>query len=221
MLPGDNRWLKGLAVRITKATTFIVGNPWKSWLFVRLDTDQSGLYGIGEGTLNGFARTVEAAVHELAHFYEGMDPFQIETIYQRMARDVYSEGGQIHMNAVAAIEIACWDIIGKELGRPIYDLLGGRYHESLPAYANGWYQGPREIESFAEKAREVVGRGYKGLKFDPFGSAWRTMTPAARRLSVDIVGAVRDAVGPDVQIMVEGHRRFSVAEAVAIAEEIK
>jgi galactonate dehydratase len=162
-------------VRITRATTYIVGNPWKNWLFVRVDTDQPGLYGVGEGSLNGCAKTVEAAVHELAPRYEGMDPFQIETIYQRMGRDVYSDGAQIHMNAVAAIEIACWDIIGKETGRPIYDLLGGRYHETLPAYANGWYQGERRPEMFAEKAREVVGRGYKALKFDPFGAAWRTM----------------------------------------------
>ncbi|CAN5658512.1 mandelate racemase/muconate lactonizing enzyme family protein [soil metagenome] len=207
-------------MRITKATTFTVGNPWKNWLFVRLDTDQPGLYGIGEGSLNGFAKTVEAAVHELAHFYEGMDPFQIETIYQRMSRDPYSEGAQIHMAAVAAIEVACWDIIGKELGRPIYDLLGGRFHESLPAYANGWYQGERHIDMFAEYAQVVVSRGYRALKFDPFGSAWRTMTPADRRLSIDIVREVREAVGPDIQIMVEGHRRFSVSEAIVIAEEI-
>ena len=207
-------------MRITKATTFIVGNPWKNWTLVRLDTDQPGLYGIGEGSLNGFARTVETAIHELAPFYEGMDPFQIETIYQKMARDVYSEGGQIHMNAVAAIEIACWDIIGKELGRPIYDLLGGRYHESLPAYANGWYQGDRDIDAFADNAERVIGKGYKALKFDPFGSAWRTMTPADRRLSIDIVAAVRETVGPDVQIMVEGHRRFSVSEAITIANEL-
>lgn len=207
-------------MRITKATTYIVGNPWKNWLFVRLDTDQPGLYGIGEGTLNGFAKTIEAAIHELAPLYEGMDPFQVETIYQRMARDVYSDGAQVHMNAVAAIETACWDIIGKELGRPIYDLLGGRYHESLPAYANGWYQGERTTEAFAAGAKKVVERGYKALKFDPFGAAWRIMTPEDRKLSVDIVGAVRDAVGPDVQIMVEGHRRFSVHEAITIGQEI-
>ena len=93
-----------MAMRITRATTYIVGNPWKNWLFVRLDTDQPGLYGVGEGSLNAFAKTVEAAIHELAPRYEGMDPFQIETIYQRMTRDVYSEGAQIHMNAVAAID---------------------------------------------------------------------------------------------------------------------
>lgn len=207
-------------MRITRATTYVVGNPWKNWLFVRLDTDQAGLYGLGEGTLNAFARTVEAAIHELAPRYEGMDPFQIETIVQRMTRDVYSEGGQIHMNAVAAIEIACWDIIGKVTGRPIYDLIGGRYHDTLPAYANGWYTGPRTPEAFADRAIEVIRAGYKALKFDPFGAAWRTMSPVERRLSLDIVRAVRDAVGPEIELMIEGHARFSVAEAIWVGERL-
>ncbi len=207
-------------MRITRATTYVVGNPWKNWLFVRLDTDQPGLFGVGEGTLNAFAKTVEAAVHELAPRYEGMDPFQVETIFQRMTRDLYSEGGQIHMNAVAAVEVACWDIIGKATGRPIYDLLGGRYHETLPTYANGWYVGPRTPESFAERAEAVVGRGYRALKFDPFGAAYRTMDPAERRLSLDIVRAVREAVGPAVELMIEGHSRFSVAEAVWLGERL-
>lgn len=207
-------------VRITGATTYIVGNPWKNWVFVRLDTDQPGLYGVGEGSLNGFARSVEATIHELAPRYQGMDPYQVETIYQRMARDLYSDGGQIHMNAVAAIEIACWDIIGKDLGKPIYDLLGGQYHERLPVYANGWYQGERNFDMFAEKAQEVVSRGYRALKFDPFGSAWRTMTQEDRRLSIKIVEEVRDAVGPDIQLMIEGHRRFSVSEAIKIGHEL-
>ncbi len=207
-------------MKITRATTYIVGNPWKNWLFVRLDTDQPGLYGVGEGTLNGFAKTVEAAVHELAPRYEGMDPFQIETIVQRMTRDLYSEGGQVHMSAVAAVEVACWDIIGKSVGRPIYDLLGGRYHESLPVYANGWYAGDRRPETFAERALQVVGRGYRALKFDPFGAAYRTMDLPERHLSLAIVRAVREAVGPDVQLMIEGHSRFSVSEAVWLGERL-
>jgi galactonate dehydratase len=211
---------EGASVRITRATTYIVGNPWKNWLFVRLDTDQDGLYGVGEGTLNGFAKTVEAAVHELAPRYEGMDPFQVETIFQRMTRDLYSDGGQIHGNAVAAIEIACWDIVGKATSRPVHDLLGGRYHEALPVYANGWYQGERTPELFAEKAQEVVARGYRALKFDPFGAAWRAMDPDDFRLSIDIVAAVRAAVGPRVQLMIEGHRRFSVAEAIKVGHAL-
>jgi galactonate dehydratase len=207
-------------MRITRATTYIVGNPWKNWLFVRLDTDVDGLYGIGEGTINGFAKTTEAAIHELAGRYEGFDPFQIETILQRMTRDLYSEGGQVHMTAVAAIEVACWDIIGKVTNRPIYDLIGGRYHQSLPTYANGWYAGPRTPESFAERAQLVMDKGYKALKFDPFGAAWRTMSPEDRHLSIDIVRAVRETVGPNIQIMIEGHCRFSVAEAVWVGDAI-
>jgi galactonate dehydratase len=207
-------------MRITGVQTHIVGNPWKNWLFVRLETDQDGLYGIGEGTLNAFAKSAEAIIHELTHRFVGTDPFQVETIIQRMTRDLYSEGGQLHMTAVAAIEVACWDIIGKITGRPIYDLIGGRYHESLPAYAHGWYTGPRSPEAFAERARQVVDRGYKALKFDPFGANWRTMTLPERHLSIDIVRAVREEVGPDIELMIEVHSRFNVSEAVWVGERL-
>ena len=134
---------RGGMVRITGATTYIVGQPVEELALCPARYRSAGALRRRRGPLNGFAKTVEAAIHELAPRYEGMDPFQVETIYQRMTRDLYSDGGQIHMNAVAAIEIACWDIIGKATGRPIYDLLGGQYHERLPAYANGWYRGDR------------------------------------------------------------------------------
>jgi galactonate dehydratase len=200
-------------MKITAIETYIAGNPWKNWLFAKVKTDE-GTYGIGEGTANFFARTVEAAIHELSHLVIGMDPFQIEMITQRMVRDVYTEGGQVHMSAVAAVEIACWDIIGKVTGQPIHNLMGGRCHEKLRAYANGWYRGPRTPESFHEKAREVARRGYTALKFDPFGNNWRMMSPYEFDLSLDIVRAVRDAVGPHVDILIEGHSRFNVPTAV-------
>ncbi len=203
-------------MRITGADCYVVGNPWKNWVFVRVETDE-GIYGIGEGTLNGFARTTEACIRELAPFYIGMDPFQIEIIVQKMVRDVYSEGGQIHRNAVAAIEVACWDIVGKALKQPIYNLLGGRCHERVRAYANGWYRGPRDPESFAAKAKEVVARGYTALKLDPFGANYRMMTPAEEALSLDICAAVREAVGPEVDLLIEGHCRFNVSTAVKVA----
>ena len=207
-------------MRITDVKTYIVGNPWKNWLFVKLETDE-GIHGVSEATQNAFAKTIEAAVHELRMHYIGMDPFQIELIIQKMSRDVYSDGGQLHMAAVAAIEVACWDVIGKYLNQPIYNLMGGRCHERLKAYANGWYQGPRTPEGFAQKARQVVSRGYRALKLDPFGSAWRTMDPADEALSIDIVAAVREAVGPQVEILVEGHNRFSVAAAVGIGRQLE
>jgi galactonate dehydratase len=204
-------------MKITAIETFIAGNPWKNWLFAKVQTDE-GIYGIGEGTLNYFGKTVEAAIHELKPLILGMDPFQIEVISQKLIRDVYSDGGHIHMCTVAAIEIACWDIIGKALGQPVYNLWGGRCHEKLRAYANGWYRGPRNPESFAQKAKAVVARGYTALKFDPFGSNWRTLTKYEFDLSMDIIRAVRETVGWSVDILIEGHCRFNPATAIELAE---
>lgn len=206
-------------MKITDIKTIICGNPWKNWLFVKVETDE-GVYGIGEGTLNGLAKTVEAMIHEIKPLVIGMDPFQTEILVQKLWRDLYSEGGQIQGCAISAIEIACWDIKGKALKQPVYNLLGGRCHEKLRAYANGWYRGPRDPESFAIKAKEVVKRGYTALKFDPFGSNWRTMTPEEADLSYEICAAVREAVGPKVDILIEGHCRFSVSEAIKFGERI-
>ena len=147
-------------MRITKATTYIVGNPWKNWLFVRLDTDQPGLYGIGEGTLNGLRQIDRSGDPRAGAPVREAGPVpDRDDLPAHDARHVLRWRPDSHGNAVAAIEIACWDIIGKVTGRPIYDLLGGRYHESLPAYANGWYAGPRTPESFAESRQPSSSAG--------------------------------------------------------------
>jgi galactonate dehydratase len=203
-------------MKITAIETYIAGNPWKNWVFAKVLTDE-GVYGIGEGTVNYFARTVETAIHELKHLILGLDPFQIEILSQKLIRDVYTDGGQVHMCAVSAIEIACWDILGKVTNQPVYNLLGGRCHQKLRAYANGWYRGPRTPESFHEKARDVVRRGYTALKFDPFGDNWRTLPRYEFDLSLDIVRAVRDAVGNPVDILIEGHSRFNPSTAIEFA----
>jgi galactonate dehydratase len=176
----------------------VVGNPWKNWLFVRLET----------------------AIHELEHLYVGMSPFDVETIALKMLRDVYSDGGQIQGSALSAIETACWNIIGKATGQPLYNLIGGRCQNKLRCYANGWYRGPRTPENFHEKARSVVQRGYTALKFDPFGAAWLTVGNREFDLALEIIAAVREAVGPDVDVMVEGHNRFSPHTALRFAEAI-
>ena len=204
-------------MKITDVKTYIAGNPWKNWVFTRVDTDE-GVHGIGEGTLNGFAKTVEAAVHELKQFVIGKDPFDVETHSLRLFRDVFSDGGQIQGSALASMEYACYDIMGKVTRQPVYRLLGGRCHERLRVYANGWYRGPRTPDSFHEKAKVVVARGYTALKFDPFGPAWRVVDREDFALAVDIVAAVRDAVGPNVDVLVEGHNRFSVHTALQFAD---
>lgn len=206
-------------MKITDVTTYVVGNPWKNWVFVRVDTDD-GIHGIGEATLNGFAKTAEAAIHELKRFVLGADPFDVEQHCLHLFRDLFSDGGQVQGAALSGLEYACWDIMGKALGQPVYKLLGGRCHDKLRVYANGWYRGPRTPESFHEKAKVVVAKGYTALKFDPFGAAWRAVDLEDFDLAIDIIAAVRDAVGPHVDVLVEGHNRFSVHTALQFAERM-
>ncbi len=124
-------------MKITEVKTYLVGNPWKNWLCVRVETDD-GIHGIGDGPLGHLSRTVEAAVHEFKPSAVGLEPFHVETIVGRLSRDVFADGTQIKLCAVSAIEIACWDIVGKALGQSVYNLLGGLCPDRVRAYANGW-----------------------------------------------------------------------------------
>jgi galactonate dehydratase len=207
-------------MKITHIEPVSVGNPWKSWTFVRVETDE-GITGWGEGSVNGFSQGVSGCIRDLSVIVVGQDPTRIEFLSRRMHRDLYTDGGHIHRAAAAAIEIACWDILGKSLGVACWRLLGGEIRDRIRAYANGWYRHERVPERFAESARAVMKRGYTALKLDPFGAAWRQMSNAELELSIEIVSAVRDAIGPDVDLMVEGHSRFSVDEAVRVAQRLE
>ncbi len=129
-------------------------------------------------------------------------------------------GARSDMAAVSAIEVACWDIRGKAVGKPVHELLGGRIRERIRVYANGWYRAERTPEAFAARAREVVASGYTALKFDPFGAGWRVQDRSEEELSVDIVAAVREAVGPGIDLMIEAHCRFGASTALRIADRL-
>jgi galactonate dehydratase len=207
-------------MKIVKVDTYVVAMPWKNWLFVEVHTDD-GISGIGEATVNAFARTVESAIRELESLIIGKDPFQPRRITEGMRRDVYTDGGQVQGCAVAAIETACFDIMGKALGTPLYNLIGGKYRDRIRTYANGWYRGERTPENFAACAREAVALGYTALKFDPFGDAYRVIARREEDLSINLVAAVRNAVGPNVDLLIEGHSRFTVATAITIAQRLE
>lgn len=207
-------------MKITDVKTYIVGNEWKNWVFTQVETDE-GITGLGEATLNGFAKTTEAAIHELKRFVIGKDPFDVEQHSLKLFRDFYSDGGQIQGAALAGIEYACWDIMGKALNVPVYKLIGGKCHDRLRVYANGWYRAARTPENFYENAKKVIAKGYTALKFDPFGSAWRVVDRQDFHLALEIIAAVREAVGPDTDILIEGHNRFSVHTALQFAEAMK
>ena len=207
-------------MKITKIDTYVVAIPWKNWLFVQVHTDE-GITGVGEATVNAFARTVESAIRELQDLIIGKDPFQPRLITEAIRRDLYTDGGQIQGCAAAAIETACFDIMGKALNTPVYNLLGGKYRDRIRTYANGWYRGERTPENFAKCAVDAVALGYTALKFDPFGDAYRVISRYEEDLSTDIVRAVRDAVGPNIELLIEGHSRFTVATAITIAYRLQ
>jgi galactonate dehydratase len=117
--------------------------------------------------------------------------------------------------------MACWDIVGKALGQPVYRLLGGPVRDRIKAYANGWYTVERTPQEFAVAARRVVEQGYRALKVDPFGSGSYELTREQRVHALALIEAIRDAVGPDVEILVEMHGRFSPAQAIALARELQ
>jgi len=208
-----------LFMKITEIRTYTVSAGWKNWLFVKVCTDTEH-HGIGEATINGFIRTTEAAVHELKHFAIGRDPREVTAIARKIIGTI-QDAGHIHRLAMAAIEVACWDILGKSLGAPIYQLLGGKVRESILAYANGWYRAERTPEAFVEAAERAVDRGFRALKLDPFGVARDFLSEAELDAAYEILKALRQRFGPELKILIDVHCRFVPAEAIRVARRLQ
>ncbi|HLL65403.1 MAG TPA: mandelate racemase/muconate lactonizing enzyme family protein [Micromonosporaceae bacterium] len=205
---------------ITGFDVLVVGAPWRELTFVEVHTDQ-GLHGVGEVRMVSKTDTLLAAIAELGERYVvGTDPFQLSRLAWQVQVGEYGKPGEITQSALAAFDVACWDLMGQALGVPVWKLLGGRFRDAVPAYANGWYRTGRDPVAVAERAREVVAGGYRALKIDPFGAAVATLTAAELRRSVAILEAVRDAVGPDVELYLEMHGRFTAATARLVAAAV-
>ena len=203
-------------MKISDVRTVIVGNPWKNWIFVVVETDD-GLIGVGEATGGSETQPRVAAIQEIKHLVIGMDPRNVHEIFHKL----YLTFSLKVTPAMAGIEMACWDILGKSLGVPVYTLLGGKVRDNVRVYANGWYSGERTPEGFAEKASEVVAKGYTALKFDPFGDAHMQMSRKETNEAKALIGAVREAVGDDIDILIEAHDRFSTYAAIEIGNWLK
>jgi galactonate dehydratase len=202
-------------MKIARIETITVGAGWKNWLFTRVHTDE-GLTGLGEGTLNGFVRTIETAVHELEHLALGEDATRPTALAKRLAESVSNDGGHVHKHAIASIESACWDILGKSVGLPMHALVGGRVRDSVAGYANGWYRTERTPDAFEAAAEHVVARGFKALKLDPFGTAQGFLEEAELDLALEIVRRLRERF-PQVAVLIDVHARFTQAEAIRVA----
>ena len=197
-------------------------NAKRNWLIVVLHTDE-GIDGIGEASMLGFDPIVASLLEEWGEAYlVGKDPMANELHWMRLYQDNIGRGGRLFSTALSGIDLALWDLRGKALGVPVYKLWGGPIRDKIRVYANGWYTTPGAPELNAEEAKRVVAMGYTAMKFDPYGhDSYYTITAEEAQLSEDRVAAVREAVGPDVDILVEVHAKFNVHTAIELGQRLE
>lgn len=187
-----------------------------AWCFVRVETNE-GVTGIGESsTTEPFMAA--SVVARLAEWMIGHDPRRIQDLWQQAYRRFFNmRGGNLLLCALSGIEHALWDIKGKVAGVAVYDLLGGAVRDRVPVYVNHMFFDDGlayEPGAWAERAAAAVACGFKAIKIDPYGSLHDYATPAQLRHATAIVQAVRDAIGPDIELAVDSHARFAMGTAI-------
>lgn len=223
-------------MKITDLKVYVIdpsgnGSPAQAWTFVQIETDE-GLTGFGEASNfpgNG-SLIVGDALRRVKEFVIGEDPSRINFLWHRLFRKAAYLGPRgLPTAVVSGVDIALWDLRGKALGRPVYELVGGKFRDTIPLYANAWFAGCSTPEDFAEAARRTVEAGHTALKCDPFQemgpyhTAYATgqISPRGEDLGINIVAAIREAVGPNVDILVDAHGHYNVPTAVRIGRRLE
>ena len=218
-------------MKITACQTFLVEGIKYNWTLLKIETD-AGIHGWGEATNWPGSPLVEAACQHVGNFILGQDARRIDYLWTKIYRDMHwlGQAGPL-LSAISAVDIALWDIKGKQLGAPVYQLLGGAYRQKIQLYANYWFiGGGHSAADYARQARATVAQGFIALKFDPFAhvhygygddlSDNNGLTEKQKQLAVDVVAAVAGAVGPDVAIAIETHAFLNGPTAVEMAHRL-
>lgn len=215
------------SIKITAIKTIVVNAELRNWVFVKVETDQDGLYGWGEASLNWKTRAVTGTVEDLAPLIVGRDPRDIEQIVRILNKHSYYRLGIIGATAISGIEHALWDIFGKSVGLPVWRLLGGQTRDKVRVYTHLGLGDMRSVyETFdegalREKALAVVEKGYDALKvvFIPY-SGFSVDIPSRRHVG-RLMRVLREAVGDTVDIMIDFHGRpASISAALQFIEEL-
>lgn len=207
-------------MKVTDIKPFVVDCFRTNFVFVKIYTDE-GITGIGEGTLEYKEKAFLGALEHIKEYLVGKNPLNVEQHFHNIYRDAYWRGGPVLMSALSAVEMALWDILGKSLNVPVYQLLGGKLNDKVRIYVNGWFAGAKEPEEFAEKAKQAVKRGVTAMKWDPFGKSYLDISNAALDKALRCIAAVREAVGNSVDLLIEGHGRFNIPTGIKIAKELE
>jgi galactonate dehydratase len=210
-------------MKVTKVTGYGVHPGWrKNLVFVKVETD-AGISGWGEAySQYDRDQPVLAQVNALGGYLVGRSVFDIKHFTQMAFDDYAARRGSLEFFcALSGIEQAMWDIVGKALKQPVYNLLGGRVRDRIRVYANGWSYGMKEPADYARAAEKVVALGFDAMKFDPLPAPWRTYIPKEHEdRAVAVVKAVRDAVGPKVDLLIEQHRRLAPMHAIRLDKRL-
>jgi galactonate dehydratase len=226
-------------MKIVDVKTFVVGNPpphfgGNYFIFLKLITD-SGIEGVGEVYAATFSPHVIAAMIEdvCERYCLGCDPFKIETLWRRIYGTGYNSRPDVSlMGVLSGIEMACWDIIGKEVGKPVHELLGGRVHDRLRSYTYLYPDENEDAASFyadpirsAERASEYVAQGFTAVKFDPSGpyTVFDPHQPLLEDIarSVEFVKNIREAVGTQADLLFGTHGQFTPSGAIRLAQRLE
>lgn len=197
-------------------------SPWSSTILLLRLTSSDGQIGYGEAPTTLMTLPVLESMKEVQRVFQGKDFFNIErNVFDFYRNSFYLSRSMEATSAVSAFEIASWDLIGKELGSPIYKLLGGEFNSSIRAYSNGWYSDCVKPEDFVKKGKEMVKKGFTAMKFDPFGNNYDHIDRKNAVKAAKTVEALREELGEDIDLLIECHGRFSTRDAIRAATEIE
>jgi galactonate dehydratase len=218
-------------MKITQVKTFLVEGVKYNWTLLKIETD-SGHHGWGEATNWPGAPLIEAACQHVGNYILGQDARRIDFLWTKLYRDLswLGQAGPL-LSAISAVDIALWDLKGKSLGTPVYELLGGAYRKRIQLYANYWFTGGGHSPAdYARQALATVAKGFTALKFDPFAhvnyrygedlSDNNSLTESQKQLALDLVAAVAQAVGPAVPLAIETHAFLNGPTAVEMARRL-
>ena len=201
-------------MKITKLETMFV-EP--RWVFLKMHTDE-GLVGWGEPIVEGWSRTTAAAVQEMGRYLIGKDPRRIEHHWQALYRHGFYRGGPILCSALSGIEQAMWDIKGKALGVPVYELLGGKVRDKIRVYA---HVGGSGSDAYAASGKNALERGFTAVKTGLFDAVQFIDTPGLVHRAVERLAALRESVGDTVDIGIDFHGRVSPPMAIRLCEALE
>jgi galactonate dehydratase len=207
-------------MKITKISALVVNARMRNWIFIKVDTNHPGLHGWGEATLEWKTKSVVGAIEDLSVLLIGQDPRRVEHLWQVMHRQYFWRGGIVNFTAISGIDQALWDIKGKEVGKPVCELLGGPVRDSLRFYdhlGGGTLEGMYltvEPEEFATRIQESVSKGFTAVKAMPIPVAEMIESPSILKRAARCVEAMRNAVGDDIDIMLDLHARTTPVAAI-------